>query len=72
MLREGILPPADGEETRTTWSLPATLPAGLAAPSSAQAHLAREVPGHTARVPSLERSRSYELAASRAALSQAS
>lgn len=32
----------------TVWSLPATLPAGLAAPSTAQAHPAREVPDRTA------------------------
>lgn len=30
------------------WTLPATLPAGLAAPSTAQAHPAREVPDRTA------------------------
>ncbi|XP_076426302.1 rhombotin-2 isoform X3 [Peromyscus maniculatus bairdii] len=72
MLREGILWPADGEETRTVWSLPATLPAGLAAPSTAQAHPTREGPDRTARVPSLELSRSHKLAASRAALSRAS
>lgn len=54
------------------WSLPATLPAGLAAPSTAQAHPTREGPDRTARVPSLELSRSHKLAASRAALSRAS
>lgn len=75
MLRDGILPPADGEETqgRVVPPNPPPLPhpPGLAAPGSAQAYPARAVPARTAPAASLERGRSHKPAASRAALSRA-
>ncbi|XDB57641.1 hypothetical protein AB1E18_011079 [Capra hircus] len=69
MLREGILPPADGEETQTSLVPPKHPPSGLAAPGSAEAYPARAVPARTAPVVFLERGRSHKSSASRAALS---
>ncbi|XP_069409737.1 rhombotin-2 isoform X2 [Ovis canadensis] len=69
MLREGILPPADGEETQTSLVPPKHPPSGLAAPGAAEAYPARAVPARTAPVVFLERGRSHKSSASRAALS---
>lgn len=82
MLRDGILPPADGEGTQGRvvppnhpppphFPTPTSHPQGLAAPGSAQAYPARAVPARTAPAASLERGRSHKPAASRAALSGA-
>lgn len=69
MLREGILPPAEGEETQTSLVPPKHPPSGLAAPGAAEAYPARAVPARTAPVVFLERGRSHKSSASRAALS---
>lgn len=57
---------------RSAWSLPTTLPLGLAAPGTAQAYPARAASARTVPVACLERGRSHKSAASRAALSGAS
>lgn len=69
MLREGILPPADGEETQASLVPPNHPPSGLAAPGTAQAYPALAVPARPDPVVFLERGRSHKSAASRAALS---
>lgn len=68
MLREGILPPADGEETQASLVPPNHPPSGLAAPGTAQACPARAVPARPAPVVFLERGRSHKSSARRAAL----
>ena len=69
MLREGILPPADGEETQASLAPPNHPPSGLAAPGTAQACPARAVPARPAPVVFLECGRSHKSSAGRAALS---
>lgn len=70
---EGGQPAASsGRGDSLAWNLPNTLPRGLAAPGTAQAHPAGAVSARAAPATSLERGRTHKPAASRAALSGAS